>query len=106
MQVSEKRGVGDPIAYRLNAKNYDDLRHEDYQAPRILVVVFVPEQLDAWTSHAEEGLTLRYCAYWTSLRGRAPSNQMSTTIYLSRANRFSAAALQELMERIGRGEVL
>src|ERR1700733_13256391 len=36
--VFEKATLG----YQLPLKNYDDLRHTDYQTPRILVVAFVP----------------------------------------------------------------
>ncbi|TMQ03035.1 MAG: DUF4365 domain-containing protein [Deltaproteobacteria bacterium] len=53
----------------MKPKNYDDLRHTDYVTPRILVVVFVPEQVADWTTHTEQELTMRYCAYWASLRG-------------------------------------
>src|SRR4051812_40901926 len=42
--------IGDPIPYALSSKNYEDLRHLDYQSPRILVVVFVPELVHSWTS--------------------------------------------------------
>ncbi len=59
--------TGDPISYALKQKNYEDLRHTDYGVPRILVVVFVPEQVAVWTTHTEQELMMRYCAYWVSL---------------------------------------
>jgi hypothetical protein len=99
--------VGDPISYPLKSKNYEDLRHSDYQVPRILVVVFVPEQVKDWTSHTEQEFTMRHCAYWASLRGLPPSsNEYSTTVHLSRAHLFDVAGLETLMNRIGRGEML
>jgi hypothetical protein len=99
--------VGDPIPYPLSSKNYEDLRHGDYQVPRILVVVFVPQQVQDWTSHTEQEFTMRYCAYWASLRGLPPSsNEFSTTVYLPRAHLFNVAGLETLMNRIGRGETL
>jgi hypothetical protein len=99
--------VGDPIPYPLKSKNYEDLRHSDYQVPRILVVVFVPEQVKDWTSQTEQEFTMRYCAYWASLRGLPPSsNESSTTVYLPRAQLFDVAGLETLMDRIGRGEML
>jgi hypothetical protein len=99
--------TGDPISYSLKQKNYDDLRHGDYVTPRILVVVFVPERLADWTAHTEQELTMRYCAYWVSLRGLPPStNQYSTTVHLPRTNQFNLHGLEMLMDRIGRGDTL
>lgn len=70
------------------------------------MVVFVPEQAADWTAHAEQELTMRYCAYWVSLRGLPPSsNQRSTTVHLPRANLFNVQGLETLMDRIGRGEM-
>ena len=92
------------ISFPLKAKNYEDLRHTDYQTPRILVVVFVPEQVRDWTAHTEQALVLRYCAYWWSLGGLpASSNQRSTTVHLPRTNLFNVAGLEALMDRIGGG---
>jgi hypothetical protein len=99
--------VGDPISYPLKPKNYEDLRHSDYQVPRILVVVSVPEQVNDWTSHAEQEFTMRYCGYWASLRGLpASSNEYSTTVHLPRAHLFDVAGLKTLMDRIGTGQTL
>jgi hypothetical protein len=99
--------VGDPISYSLPQKNYDDLRHADYMTPRILVVVFVPEQVAEWTACDEHALTMRHCAYWLSLRGLPPSpNEHATTVHLPRANLFDAHGLETLMDRLGRGETL
>lgn len=99
--------VGDPISYPLKAKNYEDLRHADFQAPRILVVVFVPDQVADWTSHTEEALLLRYGAYWVSLRGLpASSNAYSTTVHLPRTNQFNPSGLEAIMDRVGRGDAL
>ena len=98
---------GDPISYALPAKNFDDLRHTDYVTPRILVVLFVPEQVADWTAHRDHELALRHCAYWTSLRGLPPStNQFTSTVYLPRSNRFDVTGLGAIMDRVGRGETL
>jgi hypothetical protein len=97
---------GDPIAYALKQKNYDDLRHTDYVVPRILVVLFVPEAENEWTTHTERDLTLRHCAYWVSLRGLPETaNEHTTTVFLPRQNSFSVAGLTAIMDRIGQGGV-
>jgi hypothetical protein len=109
IQVKCKLGSpeGDPISYALNVDDYEGLRHLDYGSPRILVVVFVPHEIALWTDHAEDGLMLRYCGYWVSLRGCPESgNRTSVTIHLPRKNTFGVAGLTELMTRIGHKESL
>ncbi len=95
------------IRYPLNIKNYDDLRVENIQTPRILVIVVVPDTLEEWTSQSQQELCLRHCGYWTSLRG-LPSTQNQTTITLPipRENIFDINGLKMLMQRIESGETL
>jgi hypothetical protein len=107
IQVKCKLGSpeGDPISYALDVDDYEGLRHVDYGSPRILVVVFVPRDVALWTEHAEDGLMLRYCGYWVSLRGcPETSNQSTVTVHLPRKNTFGVAGLTELMARVGRKE--
>jgi hypothetical protein len=89
----------------LKRKNYDDLRLVDPIVPRILVVVLVPMSESEWLRQTEHELSLRRCAYWTSLRGmEATTNRGKITIRLPRANVFSVEGLQELMRRAARRE--
>ena len=43
--------VGGVIKYKLSRKNYDDLRGDDFAAPRYLAVLLVPAELEAWIAH-------------------------------------------------------
>lgn len=98
---------GDPISYALAVGDHEGLRHLDYQSPRLLVVVFAPSDVAAWTAHSEQSLMLRYCGYWLCLQGQAESaNQSNVTVHLPRKNLFSVAGLQDIMGRIGRKEAL
>jgi len=54
------------VAFPLKVKNYNDFRHTDYQVPRILVVVLVPQDVSAWIAQSEDSLALRPCGYWLS----------------------------------------
>lgn len=95
----------DAWSYPLKAKNYEDLRHEDYQVPRILVVVRLPKQLDQWLKHTEGELALRRCGYWVSLRGKKESdNATKVTVKLPKTQIFSVEQLAAMMDRIGRSE--
>ena len=95
------------IKYRLTAKNYNELRENDPFVPQLLIVVLIPEDINNWLSQTEESLCLKRCAYWLSLRGRAPLEQQATiTIEIPRQNIFSPNALKTIMERIAAGDKL
>jgi Domain of unknown function (DUF4365) len=95
------------IKYRLTAKNYDELRENDPFVPQLLIVVLIPEDINNWLSQTEESLCLKRCAYWLSLRGRAPLEQQSTiTLEIPRQNIFSPNVLKTIMERIATGDKL
>ncbi len=93
------------VPFALKLKNYDDLRPTDLLVPRILIVVLVPTTLSDWLNHSEQELALRKCGYWLSLRGLpATTNTASVTVQIPRANQFTVAQLQGIMQRIGNGQ--
>ncbi len=95
------------IKYRLNAKNYDELREENPFVPQLLIVVLLPSEVCDWLSQTEESLCIKRCAYWMSLRGQPSLNQQTTiTIDIPRQNIFSPDALKTIMERIAAQEKL
>jgi hypothetical protein len=95
------------IRYPLKIKNYNELRKERTVAPRILVVVLIPENLQEWIKHSETELCLRRCAYWVSLRGQPQTQNTETvTIYIPRKNVFTVHALKDLMQTIQTGGTL
>lgn len=99
--------VGDSLSYSLaGISRYDDLRADTVCTPRILVVLFLPEERSDWLSQSEEELLLRRCAYWVSLRNAPPSsNTTAQTVYLPRSQRFDPVGLIALMAQISRGVV-
>jgi hypothetical protein len=100
--------VGSPelIHYPLKRKNYDDLILTNLLTRRLLVLVVLPPQPEAWLSVSPEQLVLRRCAYWCSLAGFPESaNESSVTVHVARANLFDVAALTGLMQEINEGGV-
>lgn len=91
------------LALRVKRKNYDDLRATDVMVPRILIVVVVPEALDAWLEATEDALVLRRCGYWVSMRGAVAIEDDSRTVSIPRSQVFDRAALGDMMDRIGAG---
>ena len=94
----------DTFPFDLSVKNYDDLR-VDAIVPRMLVVVRVPADIDAWTGQTEQELCLRHCGYWHSLAGMPDTENTATVrLHIPRAQIFSVDFLKETMRRIAAGE--
>lgn len=94
----------DPIPYDLDVKNHNELISTEWQVPRALVVVVVPQQPDPWVEASEEQLILRRCGYWLSLRGQAATvNTTTQRVSLPRASVFHVQPLRDIMARIQAG---
>jgi hypothetical protein len=76
-------------------------------APRLLVVLLLPEDANEWLRHSEEGLLAKRCAYWVSLRDAPESdNEVNQTVYIPKTQVLSPQSLTELMTRFSRREVI
>ncbi|NEP45160.1 MAG: DUF4365 domain-containing protein [Okeania sp. SIO2H7] len=94
----------DVIRYSLSVKNYEELREYDPQAPLILVVVLLPENVEEWVEISEDELCLKRCAYWRSLQGQpSTTNKTNVTVQIPRKNVFGVDAIKNIMESIARG---
>jgi hypothetical protein len=64
-------------------ERYDDLRVRSAPMPRLLAVLFLPENAAQWLEQSEDALISRRCAYWVSLWDAPPSsNKSGQTVYL------------------------
>lgn len=92
------------FGFPLSIKNYDDLRDTELAAPRILVVVIVPIDIDEWLEVSETQMTMRRSAYWHSLYAEpATTNATSVTVRINRANVFNVDGLSALMATVAAG---
>jgi Domain of unknown function (DUF4365) len=97
--------TADSIRYPLKLKNYDDLRLDGFSIPRILVVLLLPEQSPNWLRQTDDETCLQVGAYWISLRGLpTTTNSTTVTLQIPRANLFTSANLQAMMEQISQGQ--
>jgi hypothetical protein len=105
--IKQPTTVGNSLSYSLSGiTRYNDLRSEALATPRILVVLFLPENADSWITHTDDALSLHRCAYWVSLRGAKPSeNKTAQTVYLPKAQRFDAEGLTSLIATLSRNEI-
>jgi hypothetical protein len=102
--TADDRGAT-PMPFELKRKNYVELHGEDFQSPRLLVVVFVPSDCEQWLGHSESRLEVYHCAYWVSLR-QAPAisgDAHSKMVYVPREQQFTVDQLRTLMVGIGNG---
>lgn len=93
-------GTAENIRFVLPIRNYRDLILTDLSNPRILVVVVVPAAFEDWLDMSPSQLALRHHAYWVSLAGQPDSeNETTITVDVPRANSFTVAALEVIMQR-------
>jgi hypothetical protein len=103
-QLPESEGR---LSYVLSIPHYDKLRLEALVAPRLLVLMRLPQRPEEWLEFTEEALVAKRCAYWVSLRGASASaNNDYQTVYVPRANLLSTEGLTNLMASLSRLEVM
>ncbi|MDX2038127.1 MAG: DUF4365 domain-containing protein [Isosphaeraceae bacterium] len=96
----------DHLDFPLSIKNYDDLRAESL-VPRILVVLLLPVDEEAWLTQSEDEMIIRRCAYWTSLVHQPETgNRSSVSVRVPRSRLFSVSELRDLMAKVSRKEGL
>lgn len=92
--------------FPLTLKNYNDLRANTL-APRILVVLKLPDNRENWITHSIENLIIRSCAYWLSLKDFPDTeNETNVTVFIPINNTFSPGVLRELMIKVSKQENL
>jgi hypothetical protein len=92
--------AGEPsFTFRLNKKNYNDLRHRA-MVPRLLVVFLLPRERIQWIEQDDERLLSRHAAYYVSLFGMPEATQRGKVpVRIPRKNLLSVDNLRRLMVR-------
>jgi hypothetical protein len=105
IKVDPQRGF---LSYTFKKRRY----LEQLAAPRkdlrlILIVLAANPIQSSWTSGTHESLTLLHCCYWASFENYAvPTGVAQPTVRISTTNRFTAEALSDILDKVGRGEAL
>ena len=87
------------LKFPLKLKNYEDLARPTIM-PRILVVLFVPEDCENWMEISPERAILKHAAWWLSLEGAADTdNGTSVTLTIPRTNLFTPDVLIDLLDK-------
>ncbi len=91
--------------FALKQRNYELLRVPT-SYPRLLVVLDLPKNSDAWLTITADELVMRRRAYWLSLRGaESTNNKSTTTVKIPTTNVFDVAGLQSLMQDAREGRI-
>jgi hypothetical protein len=87
------------LKFKLKLKNYKDLSRPTIM-PRILVVLYVPEECEQWLEITQERAILKHAAWWLSLE-KAPvtENETSVTLTIPRVNLFTPAILIDFLDQ-------
>lgn len=95
---------GNKLIYDLEVKNYRDLIKTQVGTPRILIVYSMPAQIDEWITVTDEDTTLRYCAWWGSLKGqKETNNKKKKRIVLPVSQRLTPVELRRLINLVKEG---
>ena len=93
--------TNDHVVYDQDVRSYDLLRRSTRTAPRILILLLLPQDRAEWVNHTEDRLELRRCAYYLSLwRRPAVANTTTIRLQIPRRNQFTPASLARIMEAI------
>lgn len=95
----------DTVAYRLKLKNYNELRVDEYQVPRVLVLVLVPPGVGDWLEQTVEKLAMNSCGYWVSLVGKPEVSIQGdkTTVHFPKPQMFDVTQVDSIMDRVANG---
>ncbi len=91
---------GDEIYYVLEAKNYKDLVRS---SSSILILLWLPAEIDKWIAQSENSLHLFKCAYFYKIKPedrKEVPNKTRVTIHFPRSQVFTAEALLQLIDEI------
>lgn len=73
-------------------------------SPAYLVVLHVPDNEDDWIIENTDDITLKYNAYWFSLKNKpAVNNKKNVTVKIPVANRLTKNSFKNLMDNSSKG---
>jgi hypothetical protein len=85
-------------------RRYDKLRADHKEPIRLIIVLFLPREREAWLTAAPEQLILQKAAYWASLRHAPPTaNDTGCTVKIPVSQILTPASLIDLVQNLAAG---
>lgn len=101
VNVTNKKGY---IIYDLEVKNYRDLIKTKIGTPRILILYSLPRDRSTWIEHLSDGMIMRKCAWWCSLKGMNDvNNKEKIRITIPENQILTSSELIRLMSKVKGG---
>ncbi len=97
----------DQIVYDLESNNYNDLATWSGTNPGILMLLVLPNDENEWLDFTKDRLKIRRCAWWCSLEGSLPTDNIATKrIRIPQGQVFSPESLEAMMHTVRGGSRL
>lgn len=89
------------FSYQIEAGLYRKMSNPLCDSVRLLVLMYLPQDMSEWLATSEDSLVCRKCCYWTSLLG-APDigDQTTKQVHIPKSNLVSVDSFRALMTRI------
>lgn len=100
------RDNGTIISYDLKNKARNKLICQtNVGAPRIIIVLCLPETKEEWIDQGVDYLMLKKCAYWSYLGGQeeVPNNDSTRVLHIPKTNIFSVENIKRIMDKVKEG---
>jgi hypothetical protein len=111
VQLKSTSKIGPPLGnefpFALDSDTFDRLT-EPTIWPRVLIVCVLPPNIEDWVcaNQIEDIFQLRHLSYWRSLHGMTPTGRTQSTVQIPTSQVFDDVALCNIMQRVGKEEVL
>ncbi|WJJ10803.1 DUF4365 domain-containing protein [Prescottella equi] len=109
LKCTSQAGVvrAEEIAWPIDARTHKYLTSAKRQAPALLALLVVPDDVDGWLDHDEDRLLTESSMYWTLGADipPLPVGQKSITVKIPRRQLFTRDTLLGIMDAVGEGRI-
>lgn len=91
------------FSFTLQNEHLETLAEPLLYYPRLLVVMVLPREVDAWVWSRNNWMIMRHSMYWVNLRGKATSGREKTNVRVPYEQRLDALELVRILHLVGSG---
>lgn len=91
------------FSFTLKNEHHNVLSEELLLYPRLLVVMVLPSDVDAWVWSRSNWMIMRHSMYWLNLKGAKLGGEKTTNVRVPYAQRFDALELCRILHSVGSG---
>ena len=95
------------ISYALEVGNYNSLIDDKRINPLILIVLHMHANIDQWIEQTTDYLKITKCAYWKSLKGEQPTDNVETvSVRFTSNDLLTPETLKDIMIKVANEQSL